>query len=68
MAELEVYRGAAAEVATSVCRVAEVLGHAEPGPSRQAGTIGYKYNEWVLRPGTRLFVHGQLADRPRART
>ncbi|MGW0517679.1 GIDE domain-containing protein [Crossiella sp. NPDC003009] len=161
VAELETYRGAAAEVATSVRRVAEVLGHAEPGPhgplvselsrtecvwhrhlvrrryrkvstdsrgrrkvsehtetvaenssgplfgvrdgsglvyvdpagarpdapelvmqrfepaeqapqgfldqllgpSRQAGTIGYEYNEWVLRPGARLFVHGLLADR-----
>ncbi|PSK86924.1 E3 ubiquitin ligase [Murinocardiopsis flavida] len=26
------------------------------------GTIGYKHEEWVLRAGTRLFVHGEAND------
>lgn len=26
-------------------------------------TIGYEYTEWVLRGGTRLYVHGEAADR-----
>ncbi|KOX23653.1 hypothetical protein ADL05_02430 [Nocardiopsis sp. NRRL B-16309] len=26
------------------------------------GTVGFKEEEWVLRPGTRLFVHGEAFD------
>jgi len=26
-------------------------------------TIGYKYKEWVVRPGQRLYVHGEVHDR-----
>ena len=25
-------------------------------------TIGYEYTEWVLRPGVRLYVHGEASD------
>ncbi|WP_369822084.1 GIDE domain-containing protein [Saccharomonospora sp. CUA-673] len=25
-------------------------------------TIGYKYKEWVVRPGQRLYVHGEVND------
>jgi hypothetical protein len=36
-----------------------------PGPSGfdRDDTVGYEYTEWVLRPGARLFVHGEAADR-----
>ncbi|MBB1253007.1 GIDE domain-containing protein [Streptomyces alkaliterrae] len=26
------------------------------------GTLGFKHEEWVLRPGARLFVHGEATD------
>lgn len=26
-------------------------------------TIGYKYKEWIVRPGQRLYVHGEVHDR-----
>ncbi|GAB3295332.1 hypothetical protein GCM10027563_36630 [Parasphingorhabdus pacifica] len=28
-----------------------------------SGTIGYQYNEWVIRPGTRLYVLGEVHDK-----
>jgi hypothetical protein len=32
-------------------------------PKRQRdGTIGYRYEEWVLRPGTKLFALGEASD------
>lgn len=27
-----------------------------------SGTIGFTYREWVIRPGARLYVHGEAAD------
>ncbi len=27
------------------------------------GTIGYRYQEWIVRPGARLFVLGEVSDR-----
>ena len=26
------------------------------------GTLGFEYQEWVLRPGARLYVHGEVSD------
>lgn len=26
-------------------------------------TIGYDYQEWIIRPGSQLFVHGEVSDR-----
>ena len=31
-------------------------------PSSDSGTIGFTYREWVIRPGARLYVHGEVAD------
>ena len=28
-----------------------------------SGTIGFKHEEWIIRPGTRLYVQGEVADR-----
>ena len=28
-----------------------------------SGTIGFKHEEWILRPGTRLYIHGEISDR-----
>src|SRR5690606_35082777 len=28
----------------------------------RSGTIGFRYQEWVIRPGTRLYVHGEVSD------
>lgn len=28
----------------------------------RSGTIGYRYEEWILKPGTRLYVLGQASD------
>jgi hypothetical protein len=28
----------------------------------QSGTIGFEVEEWVLRPGTRIYVHGEVGD------
>lgn len=27
-----------------------------------SGTIGFQHEEWVLRPGARLYVHGEVSD------
>ena len=32
-------------------------------PYERRGTTGWKRCEWVVRPGTRLFVHGEAVDR-----
>lgn len=29
----------------------------------RGGTVGYQYDEWVLTPGTRVFVSGEAVDR-----
>lgn len=34
-----------------------------PKGSRDGDTIGYKYEEWVLTPGTRIYVRGDAVDR-----
>lgn len=28
----------------------------------QSGTIGFEYEEWIIRPGARLYVHGEVSD------
>ena len=28
-----------------------------------SGTIGFQHEEWAIRPGTRLYVHGEVSDR-----
>jgi hypothetical protein len=28
-----------------------------------SGTIGFEHEEWIIRPGTRLYVQGEVADR-----
>jgi len=28
----------------------------------QSGTLGFRYQEWVIRPGARLYVHGEVSD------
>ena len=28
----------------------------------QSGTLGFEYEEWVIRPGARLYVHGEVSD------
>lgn len=28
----------------------------------QSGTIGFEVEEWVIRPGTRIYVHGEVGD------
>lgn len=28
----------------------------------QSGTLGFRYEEWIIRPGARLYVHGEVAD------
>lgn len=28
----------------------------------RSGTLGFAYREWVIRPGARLYVHGEAAD------
>jgi hypothetical protein len=33
-----------------------------PSGSRDGDTLGYEYEEWVISPGTRLFVHGEASD------
>lgn len=32
-------------------------------PRESGGTLGYEYEEWVLAPGTRVFVSGDVIDR-----
>jgi E3 Ubiquitin ligase len=27
-----------------------------------SGTLGFRYREWILRPGARLWVHGEVSD------
>jgi hypothetical protein len=27
-----------------------------------SGTLGFEYEEWVIRPGARLYVHGEVSD------
>jgi hypothetical protein len=27
-----------------------------------SGTLGFEYEEWVIRPGARLYVHGEVTD------
>jgi hypothetical protein len=27
-----------------------------------SGTLGFRHQEWIIRPGTRLFVHGEVSD------
>lgn len=31
-------------------------------PSGRSGTIGYRYEEWILKPGARLYVLGEASD------
>jgi hypothetical protein len=26
------------------------------------GTLGFRYQEWIIRPGARLYVHGVVSD------
>jgi hypothetical protein len=28
----------------------------------ESGTLGFRYQEWIIRPGARLYVHGEVAD------
>lgn len=28
----------------------------------ETGTIGFQHEEWVIRQGTRLYVHGEASD------
>jgi hypothetical protein len=28
----------------------------------QSGTLGFRYQEWIIRPGARLYVHGEVSD------
>jgi hypothetical protein len=28
----------------------------------QSGTLGFEYEEWIIRPGARLYVHGEVSD------
>jgi hypothetical protein len=28
----------------------------------QSGTLGFRYQEWINRPGARLYVHGEVSD------
>jgi hypothetical protein len=28
----------------------------------QSGTLGFEYQEWIIRPGARLYVHGEVSD------
>src|SRR4051812_579797 len=28
----------------------------------QSGTLGFRYQEWILRPGARLYVNGEVSD------
>lgn len=34
-----------------------------PRGNQGGGTLGYQYDEWVLAPGTRVFVSGDVVDR-----
>ena len=27
-----------------------------------SGTLGFRYHEWIIRPGARLWVHGEVSD------
>jgi hypothetical protein len=29
---------------------------------QRSGTLGFAYREWLLRPGTQLYVHGEVSD------
>jgi hypothetical protein len=28
----------------------------------RTGSLGFRYEEWIIRPGARLYVHGEVAD------
>lgn len=31
--------------------------------TKDSGTLGFQHQEWIIRPGTRLYVQGEVADR-----
>ena len=42
----------------------ELFGFKIPGSlTGNSRTIGYEYNEWVIRPGTRLYILGEVHDK-----
>jgi len=38
------------------------LGLRLPGFSSRRGTAGHKYEEWIIRPGTRMYILGEVHD------